>query len=44
MHYGGWGDTHKQVMAGMNSFLDVKISRTKCTKSEPNVDHCPFHE
>ncbi|XP_012508572.1 PREDICTED: cystatin-C [Propithecus coquereli] len=34
----------KQVVAGMNYFLDVKIGRTTCTKSQPNLDKCPFHE
>ncbi|XP_069351603.1 cystatin-C [Eulemur rufifrons] len=34
----------KQVVAGMNYFLDVKIGRTTCTKSQPNLDNCPFHE
>ncbi|XP_036274627.1 cystatin-C [Pipistrellus kuhlii] len=34
----------KQVVAGMNYFLDVKIGRTTCTKSQPNLAACPFHE
>uniref|UniRef100_A0A8C8Z3Y5 Cystatin domain-containing protein n=1 Tax=Prolemur simus TaxID=1328070 RepID=A0A8C8Z3Y5_PROSS len=34
----------QQVVAGMNYFFDVKIGRTTCTKSQPNLDNCPFHE
>ncbi|KAI5929884.1 Cystatin-C [Manis javanica] len=34
----------KQVVAGMNYFLDVEIGRTTCTKSQPNLTSCPFHE
>nr|KAF6358052.1 cystatin C [Pipistrellus kuhlii] len=34
----------KQVVAGMNYFLDVKIGRTTCTKSQPNLAACPFQE
>ncbi|XP_058542337.1 cystatin-C-like [Neofelis nebulosa] len=34
----------KQVVAGINYFLDVEIGRTKCTKSEPNKESCPFYE
>ncbi|XP_029774674.1 cystatin-C-like [Suricata suricatta] len=34
----------KQVVAGMNYFLNVEIGRTKCTKSEPNLESCPFYE
>ncbi|XP_039706836.1 cystatin-C-like [Pteropus medius] len=33
----------KQVVAGMNYFLDVEIGRTTCTKSQPNLASCPFH-
>lgn len=35
---------HLQVVAGMNYFLDVEIGRTTCTKSQPNLTSCPFHE
>lgn len=34
----------KQVVAGMNYFLDVEIGRTRCTKSQPSLDTCPFHD
>ncbi|XP_008583900.1 PREDICTED: cystatin-C-like, partial [Galeopterus variegatus] len=32
-----------QIVAGVNYFLDVKISRTTCTKSQSNLANCPFH-
>ncbi|XP_019783122.2 cystatin-C [Tursiops truncatus] len=34
----------KQVVSGMNYFLDVEIGRTTCTKSQDNLDNCPFHD
>ncbi|XP_025256113.1 cystatin-S [Theropithecus gelada] len=34
----------EQVVAGMNYFLDVELGRTTCTKSQPNLDTCAFHE
>ncbi|XP_066243052.1 cystatin-C-like [Saccopteryx leptura] len=34
----------KQIVAGLNYFLDVEVGRTTCTKSEPNLDTCPFHD
>ncbi|CAK6445200.1 unnamed protein product [Pipistrellus nathusii] len=34
----------KVVAAGMNYFLGVKIGRTTCTKSQPNLAACPFQE
>ncbi|KAG8516814.1 Cystatin-C, partial [Galemys pyrenaicus] len=34
----------KQVVAGMNYFLDVEMGRTTCTKSQSNLDTCPFHD
>ncbi|XP_004754149.1 cystatin-C [Mustela nigripes] len=34
----------KQVVAGLNYFLEVEIGRTRCTKSQPNLDSCPFHD
>ncbi|XP_039081427.1 cystatin-C-like [Hyaena hyaena] len=34
----------RQVVAGVNYFLNVEIGRTKCTKSEPNLESCPFYE
>ncbi|XP_046536038.1 cystatin-C [Equus quagga] len=34
----------KQVVAGLNYFLDVEIGRTRCTKSQPNLATCPFHD
>ncbi|KAF5924987.1 hypothetical protein HPG69_008662 [Diceros bicornis minor] len=33
-----------QVVAGLNYFLDVEIGRTRCTKSQPNLASCPFHD
>ena len=33
----------KQVVSGMNYFLDVELGRTTCTKSQANLDSCPFH-
>ena len=26
----------------MNYFLEVEIGRTTCTKSQANLDNCPF--
>ncbi|KAM5245528.1 cystatin-C-like [Ctenodactylus gundi] len=34
----------KQLVAGVNYFLDVELGRTTCTKSQPKVADCPFHE
>ncbi|XP_053430686.1 cystatin-C [Nycticebus coucang] len=34
----------KQLVSGMNYFLEVEIGRTTCTKSQPKLDVCPFHE
>lgn len=34
----------KQVVAGLNYFLDVEMGRTTCTKSQSNLDKCPFHD
>lgn len=34
----------KQVVSGMNYFLDVEIGRTTCTKSQAYLADCPFHE
>ncbi|XP_066092254.1 cystatin-C-like [Saccopteryx bilineata] len=34
----------KQIVAGLNYFLDVEVGRTTCTKSQPNLDTCPFHD
>ena len=34
---------HIQVVSGMNYFLDVELGRTTCTKSQANLDSCPFH-
>ena len=33
-----------QVVSGMNYFLDVEVGRTTCTKSQANLDNCPFHD
>ncbi|XP_007954438.1 cystatin-C [Orycteropus afer afer] len=34
----------KQIVSGINYFLDVEIGRTTCTKSQPNLATCPFHD
>ncbi|KAM9248424.1 cystatin-C-like [Dugong dugon] len=34
----------KQIVSGVNYFLDVEIGRTICTKSQPNLATCPFHD
>uniref|UniRef100_A0A8C9GUU3 Cystatin C n=1 Tax=Piliocolobus tephrosceles TaxID=591936 RepID=A0A8C9GUU3_9PRIM len=34
----------KQIVAGVNYFLDVELGRTTCTKTQPNLDNCPFHD
>lgn len=34
----------KQVVAGLKYILDVEIGRTTCTKSQPNLTSCPFHD
>ncbi|XP_017396940.1 cystatin-S-like [Cebus imitator] len=34
----------EQTVAGTNYFFDVEIGRTTCTKSQPNLDTCPFRE
>ncbi|XP_017396941.1 cystatin-C [Cebus imitator] len=34
----------KQIVAGVNYFLDVEMGRTTCTKNQPNLDNCPFHD
>uniref|UniRef100_A0A8D2CW38 Cystatin C n=1 Tax=Sciurus vulgaris TaxID=55149 RepID=A0A8D2CW38_SCIVU len=34
----------KQIVSGVNYFLDVEIGRTTCTKSQAHLADCPFHE
>ncbi|KAM8775088.1 cystatin-C-like [Rhynchonycteris naso] len=34
----------KQVVAGLKYYLDVEVGRTTCTKSQTNLDKCPFHD
>ncbi|ELV12975.1 Cystatin-C [Tupaia chinensis] len=34
----------KQVVAGMNYLLDVELGRTTCTKAQPYLADCPFHD
>ncbi|ERE71857.1 cystatin-C [Cricetulus griseus] len=34
----------KQMVAGINYYLDVMVGRTTCTKSQPNLTDCPFHD
>ncbi|XP_004465363.1 cystatin-C [Dasypus novemcinctus] len=36
--------TRKQIVSGVNYFIDVLIGRTTCTKSQPNLATCPFHD
>uniref|UniRef100_A0A2K5RVV9 Cystatin D n=2 Tax=Cebus imitator TaxID=2715852 RepID=A0A2K5RVV9_CEBIM len=34
----------KQIVGGVNYFFNVKFARTTCTKSQPNLDNCPFND
>ena len=34
----------RQVVAGMNYYLDLEIGRTTCTKDQSTQDACPFSE
>ncbi|KAL0595696.1 Cystatin-S [Plecturocebus cupreus] len=34
----------EQTVAGTKYFFDIEIGRTTCTKSQPNLDTCPFRE
>ncbi|PNJ90313.1 cystatin-SN-like [Pongo pygmaeus] len=34
----------QQIVGGVNYFFDVEVGRTICTKSQPNLDTCAFHE
>ncbi|XP_060027674.1 cystatin-C-like [Erinaceus europaeus] len=34
----------KQVVSGLNYFLDVELGQTTCTKSHPNLVNCPFYD
>ncbi|XP_037349648.1 cystatin-C-like [Talpa occidentalis] len=34
----------KQVVSGLNYYLDVEMGRTTCTKSQSNLESCPFHD
>ncbi|KAM6164247.1 cystatin-C-like [Rhynchocyon petersi] len=34
----------KQIVSGVNYFLDIEIGRTTCTKSQPSFINCPFHD
>ncbi|XP_012324083.2 cystatin-D [Aotus nancymaae] len=34
----------KQVVSGVNYFFNVKFARTTCTKSQSNLDNCPFND
>ncbi|MCP6646347.1 cystatin domain-containing protein, partial [Klebsiella pneumoniae] len=34
----------KQIVAGVNYFVEVEIGRTTCTKSQSNFADCPFHD
>ncbi|XP_028638741.1 cystatin-C [Grammomys surdaster] len=34
----------KQLVARVNYFLEVEMGRTTCTKSQPNLTDCPFHD
>ncbi|XP_006888641.1 PREDICTED: cystatin-C-like [Elephantulus edwardii] len=34
----------KQIVSGVKYYLDMEIGRTMCTKSQPNLATCPFHD
>ncbi|XP_075420309.1 cystatin-C-like [Tenrec ecaudatus] len=34
----------KQIVSGVKYYLDVELGRTTCTKSQANLDNCPFHD
>ncbi|XP_053106410.1 cystatin-like [Hemicordylus capensis] len=34
----------QQIVSGIKYFLDVKVGRTKCTKSSADIENCAFHE
>uniref|UniRef100_A0A8C6W8R5 Cystatin C n=1 Tax=Nannospalax galili TaxID=1026970 RepID=A0A8C6W8R5_NANGA len=34
----------KQIVAGINYYVEVELGRTTCTKSQPNLADCPFHD
>uniref|UniRef100_A0A8C5NYW5 Cystatin C n=1 Tax=Jaculus jaculus TaxID=51337 RepID=A0A8C5NYW5_JACJA len=37
----------KQIVSGVNYYIDVEIGRTTCTKSQanlPDLADCPFHD
>ncbi|XP_006860726.1 PREDICTED: cystatin-C [Chrysochloris asiatica] len=34
----------KQIVSGVKYYLDVELGRTTCTKSQPNLTTCPFHD
>uniref|UniRef100_A0A8C9US39 Cystatin C n=1 Tax=Spermophilus dauricus TaxID=99837 RepID=A0A8C9US39_SPEDA len=34
----------KQIVSGVNYFLDVEMGRTTCTKTQAYLADCPFHE
>ncbi|KAL6042437.1 hypothetical protein STEG23_017331, partial [Scotinomys teguina] len=34
----------KQIVAGIKYYLEVEVGRTTCTKSQPNLTDCPFHD
>ncbi|EHH19984.1 cystatin-D isoform X1 [Macaca nemestrina] len=35
---------YQQVVGGVNYYFNVKFGRTTCTKSQPNLDNCPFND
>ncbi|OBS59153.1 hypothetical protein A6R68_09723, partial [Neotoma lepida] len=36
--------SHDSIVAGVNYYLEVELGRTTCTKSQPNLTDCPFHD
>ncbi|EAX10132.1 cystatin D [Homo sapiens] len=35
---------YQQIVGGVNYYFNVKFGRTTCTKSQPNLDNCPFND
>uniref|UniRef100_A0A6J0V6D0 Cystatin-like n=1 Tax=Pogona vitticeps TaxID=103695 RepID=A0A6J0V6D0_9SAUR len=37
-------NVRKQIVSGVNYFLDVEVGRTTCTKPASDIENCAFHE
>nr|XP_055122586.1 cystatin-D [Symphalangus syndactylus] len=35
---------YQQIVDGVNYYFNVKFGRTICTKSQSNLDNCPFND